>query len=104
MAKRDYYSVLGLNRDASEEDIKKAYSKLAMMHHPDRHPASKAAEEKFKEATEAYEMLTDAEKRRTYVAYGHAGVNPQMGMGGGMGPGQEGFCGFAEAFVDIFSD
>src|SRR6185295_6597502 len=102
--KRDYYEVLGLNRDASEEDIKKAYRKLAMKHHPDRNPDSKDAEEKFKEAKEAYEMLTDAEKRRAYDAYGHAGVNPQMGMGGGMGPGQEGFGGFAEAFGDIFSD
>jgi len=102
--KRDYYEVLGLNRDASEEDIKKSYRKLAMKHHPDRNPDSKDAEEKFKEAKEAYEMLTDAEKRRAYDAYGHAGVNPQMGMGGGMGPGQEGFGGFAEAFGDIFSD
>src|SRR5258707_1005671 len=86
--KRDYYEVLGLNRDASEEDIKKAYRKLAMKHHPDRNPDSKDAEEKFKEAKEAYEMLTDADKRRAYDAYGHAGVNPQMGMGGGgMGGG-----------------
>jgi len=103
--KRDYYEVLGLNRDASEEDIKKSYRKLAMKHHPDRNPDSKDAEEKFKEAKEAYEMLTDAEKRRAYDAYGHAGVNPQMGMGGGgMGGGPEGFGGFAEAFGDIFSD
>src|SRR6185369_13036128 len=103
--KRDYYEVLGLNRDASEEDIKKSYRKLAMKHHPDRNPDSKDAEEKFKEAKEAYEMLTDAEKRRAYDAYGHAGVNPQMGgMGAGMGGGPEGFGGFAEAFGDIFSD
>src|SRR5258706_1929920 len=103
--KRDYYEVLGLNRDASEEDIKKAYRKLAMKHHPDRNPDSKDAEEKFKEAKEAYEMLTDADKRRAYDAYGHAGVNPQMGIGGGgMGGGPEGFGGFAEAFGDIFSD
>src|SRR5258707_886528 len=103
--KRDYYEVLGLNRDASEEEIKKAYRKLAMKHHPDRNPDSKDSEEKFKEAKEAYEMLTDAEKRRAYDAYGHAGVNPQMGMGGGgMGGGPEGFGGFAEAFGDIFSD
>src|SRR5258706_2156829 len=103
--KRDYYEVLGLNRDASEEDIKKSYRKLAMKFHPDRNPDSKDSEEKFKEAKEAYEMLTDAEKRRAYDAYGHAGVNPQMGgMGGGMGAGPEGFGGFAEAFGDIFSD
>jgi molecular chaperone DnaJ len=100
--KRDYYEVLGVNRDASEEDIKKAYRKLAMKHHPDRNPDSKDGEEKFKEAKEAYEVLSEAEKRRAYDAYGHAGVNPQMGMGGG--PGPEGFGGFAEAFGDIFSD
>jgi molecular chaperone DnaJ len=100
--KRDYYEVLGVNRDASEEDIKKAYRKLAMKFHPDRNPDSKDSEEKFKEAKEAYEVLSEAEKRRAYDAYGHAGVNPQMGMGGG--PGAEGFGGFAEAFGDIFSD
>ena len=102
--KRDYYEVLGLNRDASEEDIKKSYRKLAMKFHPDRNPDSKDAEEKFKEAKEAYEVLSTAEKRRAYDSYGHAGVNPQMGgMGAGAG-GPEGFGGFAEAFGDIFSD
>ena len=99
--KRDYYEVLGVNKDASEEDVKKAYRKLAMKHHPDRNPDSKEAEERFKEAKEAYEVLSEPDKRRAYDAYGHAGVNPQMG---GMGPGQEGFGGFAEAFGDIFSD
>jgi molecular chaperone DnaJ len=99
--KRDYYEVLGLNRDAPDEEIKKAYRKLAMKHHPDRNPDSKDAEERFKEAKEAYEMLSEPEKRRAYDAYGHAGVNPQMG---GMGAGPEGFGGFAEAFGDIFSD
>jgi molecular chaperone DnaJ len=99
--KRDYYEVLGVNKDASEEDIKKAYRKLAMKHHPDRNPEGKDAEERFKEAKEAYEVLSEADKRRAYDTYGHAGVNPQMG---GMGPGQEGFGGFAEAFGDIFSD
>jgi molecular chaperone DnaJ len=100
--KRDYYEILGVNKDATEEDIKKAYRKLAMKFHPDRNPDSKDSEEKFKEAKEAYEMLTDADKRRAYDAYGHAGVNPQMG---GMGPGEAGFGGgFAEAFGDIFSD
>ena len=96
--KRDYYEVLGVNRDASEDDIRKAYRRLAMKFHPDRNPDSKESEEKFKEAKEAYEVLSEAEKRRAYDAYGHAGVNPQ----GGMGP--EGFGGFAEAFGDIFSD
>ncbi len=97
--KRDYYEVLGLNRDASDEDIKKAYRKLAMKFHPDRNPDSKDGEEKFKEAKEAYEILSTPDKRKAYDAYGHAGVHPQMG-----GPGEAGFGGFAEAFGDIFSD
>src|SRR5258707_12753502 len=100
--KRDYYEVLGVNRDASEEEIKKAYRKLAMKHHPARNPDSRDGEEKFKEAKEAYEILSEPDKRRAYDAYGHAGVHPQMG---GMGPGEAaGFGGFAEAFGDIFSD
>ena len=98
--KRDYYEVLGLNKDASEEEIKKAYRKLAMKHHPDRNPDSKDAEEKFKECKEAYEMLSDSQKRAAYDQYGHAGVDPNMRGG----PGAEGFGGFAEAFGDIFGD
>jgi molecular chaperone DnaJ len=99
--KRDYYEILGVNRDSSDEEIKKSYRKLAMKFHPDRNPDSKDAEDKFKEAKEAYEVLSEPEKRRAYDAYGFAGVNPQMG---GMGDGAPGFGGFAEAFGDIFSD
>ncbi|MFN3303580.1 MAG: molecular chaperone DnaJ [Roseateles sp.] len=106
-SKRDYYEVLGVAKNATEEDIKKAYRKLAMKYHPDRNQGdgAKAAEEKFKEAKEAYEMLTDAQKRAAYDQYGHAGVDPNMGGGGFRGgAGAEGFGGFAEAFGDIFGD
>ncbi|GGP26950.1 molecular chaperone DnaJ [Silvimonas amylolytica] len=100
MSKKDFYEVLGMNRDASDDDIKKAYRKLAMKYHPDRNPDSKEAEEKFKEGKEAYEILSDAQKRAAYDQYGHAGVDPQAGMGGGgFGGG-----GFADAFSDIFGD
>jgi molecular chaperone DnaJ len=104
MAKRDYYDILGVPKNATEEDIKKAYRKLAMKHHPDRNQGddAKKSEEKFKEAKEAYEMLSDAQKRAAYDQYGHAGVDPNMGGRGG--PGAEGFGGFAEAFGDIFGD
>ena len=100
MAKRDLYEVLGVNRDASEDELKKAYRKLAMKFHPDRNPDNKEAEEKFKEGKEAYEILTDANKRAAYDRYGHEGVNPSMGGGGG----GQGFDGFADAFGDIFGD
>ena len=103
MAKKDYYDTLGVPKNASDDDIKKAYRKLAMKHHPDRNQGdSKVSEEKFKEAKEAYEMLSDAQKRAAYDQYGHAGVDPNMRGGGG--PGAEGFGGFAEAFGDIFGD
>jgi len=107
MAKRDYYDVLGVTKNASDDDIKKAYRKLAMKHHPDRNQGddAKKSEDKFKEAKEAYEMLSDPQKRAAYDQYGHAGVDPNMG--GGFrpgGPGTEGFGGFAEAFGDIFGD
>ena len=103
MAKRDYYETLGVAKNASDEDIKKAYRKMAMKHHPDRNQgdAAKAAEVKFKEAKEAYEMLSDGNKRAAYDQYGHAGVDPNRG---GMGGGAEGFGGFAEAFGDIFGE
>ena len=101
MSKRDYYEVLGVNRDAGDDEIKKAYRKLAMKHHPDRNPDNKDAEEKFKEAKEAYEMLSDPQKKAAYDRYGHAGVDPSMGAG----PGAQGFeGGFADAFGDIFGD
>jgi molecular chaperone DnaJ len=88
MAKRDYYEVLGLGRDANEDDIKKAYRKQALQHHPDRNPGSQEAEEKFKEATEAYEVLKDPQKRSTYDQFGHAGLSGAGGFGTG------GFAGF----------
>ncbi len=100
MAKKDYYEVLGVNRDASEDDLKKAYRKLAMKWHPDRNPDNPKAEEHFKEAKEAYEVLTDAQKRAAYDQFGHAGVDPSA-AGAGAGAG---FGGFADAFGDIFGD
>ncbi|MEW6762047.1 MAG: molecular chaperone DnaJ [Pseudomonadota bacterium] len=100
MAKRDFYEILGVAKNASEDDIKKSYRKLAMKYHPDRNPDNKEAEEKFKEVKEAYEMLTNPEKREAYDRYGHAGVDPNMGGGGGgFGAG-----GFGDAFGDIFGD
>ena len=99
MAKRDYYEVLGINRDAGADEIKKAYRKLAMKHHPDRNP-DKASEEKFKELSEAYEVLADPQKKAAYDRHGHAGVDASMGAG----PGAQGFDGFADAFSDIFGD
>jgi molecular chaperone DnaJ len=101
MAKRDYYETLGVNRDASDEEIKKAYRKLAMKHHPDRNPDSKDSEDKFKDAKEAYEMLSDPQKRAAYDAYGHAGVDASAGAAGAGGAG---FGGFADAFGDIFGE
>jgi len=111
MAKRDYYDTLGVAKNATDEEIKKAYRKLAMKHHPDRNAgegdakSSKQSEEKFKEAKEAYEMLSDPQKRAAYDRFGHAGVDPNVGAGGFRGgPGAEGFGGFADAFGDIFGD
>ena len=102
MAKRDFYNILGVNRDASDEDIKKAYRKLAMKHHPDRNPDNPKSEEHFKEAKEAYEILSDGQKRAAYDQYGHAGVDPQSGMGGGGFGGGTG--GFSDAFGGIFDE
>lgn len=102
MSKRDFYDILGINRDAADDEIKKAYRKLAMKYHPDRNPDSKEAEEKFKEVKEAYEILSDSQKRAAYDQYGHAGVDPQAGSFGG--GGGAGFGGFGDAFADIFGD
>jgi molecular chaperone DnaJ len=99
MSKRDFYEVLGVARNASEDEIKKAYRKLAMKHHPDRNSGEKHAEDKFKEAKEAYEVLSDPQKRAAYDRFGHAGVDPGAGAAAGAGMG-----GFAEAFGDIFGD
>ena len=90
MTKRDYYEVLGLEHNASDEEIKKSYRRLAMQYHPDRNPGDKEAEEKFKEAAEAYEVLSDEEKRDIYNRYGHEGLS------------STGFRGFS-GFEDIFS-
>lgn len=101
-AKKDYYEVLGVNRDASDEEIKKSFKKLAMKFHPDRNPDNPKAEESFKEAKEAYEILSDDQKRAAYDQYGHAGVDPSMGGGGGFGGFNSG--NFSDAFGDIFGD
>ena len=101
--KRDYYEVLGVDKNASAEEIKKAYRKTAMKYHPDRNPGDKTAEEKFKELGEAYEVLSDPDKKSRYDQFGHAGVDPNYGGGGGYGQGFGGFGGFGD-FGDIFGD
>lgn len=102
MSKRDYYEVLGVGRDTSEREIKKAYKRLAMKFHPDRNPGDKAAEASFKEIKEAYEILTDSDKKAAYDQFGHAGVDPNRGgHGGGHGGGQGDF---GDIFGDVFGD
>ncbi|MGB5540181.1 MAG: molecular chaperone DnaJ [Gammaproteobacteria bacterium] len=103
MSKRDYYEVLGASRNASEAELKKAYRRAAQKHHPDRNPDSKEAEEKFKECKEAWEVLSDSRKRAAYDQFGHAGVDPSMGGGGGYGPAGAG-AGFSDIFGDVFGD
>ena len=102
MAKRDYYEILGVNRNASETEIKKAYRKLAIQCHPDKNPGDKEAEERFKELSEAYAVLADGQKRALYDQYGHAGIE----QGGGFGFSAGGFGGtpFEDLFGDIFGD
>ena len=101
--KRDYYEVLGVSKDASADDIKKAYRKITKANHPDLHPGDKECEERFKEANEAYEVLSDEEKRKKYDQFGHAAFDPNAGFGGGFGGGFGDFGGFG-GFGDIFSD
>ena len=97
--KRDYYEVLGVQKSASEDDIKKAYRKLAKQYHPDLNPGDKNAEAKFKEVNEAYEVLSDSDKRARYDQFGHAGVDPNFGGGAG---GGNPFQGAGFDFTDIF--
>lgn len=99
MSKRDYYEVLGVSKDVSPQELKKAYRKVAMKYHPDRNSDDPNSEDKFKEASEAYEVLSDAQKRAAYDQYGHAGVDGNAGMGGGTGAGN-----FSDIFGDVFGD
>ena len=99
--KRDYYEVLGLEKGASEGDIKKAFRKMAMKYHPDKNPGDKEAEEKFKDINEAYSVLSDPDKKSKYDRFGHAGVDPN-GMGGAGGFGGFGGAGGFGGFEDIF--
>ncbi|MGY0216912.1 molecular chaperone DnaJ [Endozoicomonadaceae bacterium StTr2] len=100
MSKRDYYEVLDVERGASDKEIKRAYRRMAMKYHPDRNPDDKAAEEQFKEVNEAFEILSDPQKRSAYDQYGHAGVDPNMGGHGGFG----GAGNFGDIFGDVFGD
>ena len=102
MSKRDYYDVLGVSKSSSAEEIKKAYRKLAIKFHPDKNPNDKTAEDKFKEAAEAYEILSNPEKKQRYDHYGHAGVGGASGNGGGYGGGGMNMEDIFSQFGDIF--
>ena len=95
--KRDYYETLDLKKEASKQEIKRAFRKMAMKYHPDKNPGDKEAEERFKEVNEAYGVLSDPEKKANYDRFGHAGVDPNAGFGGAGG-----FGGFGGGFDDIF--
>ncbi|MFZ0468245.1 MAG: molecular chaperone DnaJ, partial [Thiogranum sp.] len=103
MSKRDYYEVLGVSKNASDAELKKAYRRAAQKFHPDRNPDDASAEESFKQAKEAYEILNDPQKRAAYDQFGHAGVDPSMGGGGGAGFGGGG-ASFSDIFGDVFGD
>ncbi len=100
MARRDYYEVLGIEKHAGEQELKSAYRKLALKYHPDRNPHNPEAEEKFKEAAEAYAVLSDTEKRRTYDTFGHQGLGGAAGAGAGFNP--DAFADFSDIFGDFF--
>ena len=104
MAKRDYYEILGVSKSAGADEVKKAYRKVAMQYHPDRNPGDKASEEKFKEAAEAYEILSDADKKAKYDRYGHQAFAPGGGGGGGFHPGGMNMDDIFSHFGDVFGD
>ncbi len=103
-AKRDYYEILVVARTATDDELKKAYRKLAIQYHPDRNPNDKVAEDKFKEVNEAYQILSDPQKRAAYDRFGHAGVNQGGGFGGGFDPSGFGGGSFTDIFDNIFGD